>query len=190
MSEYKAMHEEKFLSSWLREDERGKAERMAKAEKNEEESGERRKGEEEKEENETVTVRRRCEGFVSVDASQIFGQGRDLESCGDLSWEDPLEKFENWSDSELDARARVRMVLDVTDVLVFPSSVVTGLCDVSSCYSDWEFVEPPSFSFSKKAGLDSYAGRDEVRRFTCERAPAFKKKNDAAHATAKFVFII
>ena len=40
-----------------------------------------------------------------------------------------------------------------------------------------------------KAGLDSYAGRDEVRRFTSESVPALKKKNDAAHTTAKFVFI-
>ena len=47
-----------------------------------------------------------------------------------------------------------------------------------------------SLSLSPKAGLDSYAGSDEVRRFTSESAPAFKKKNDAAHTTAKFVFII
>ena len=39
------MHEDNFWSSWLREDERGKEERMAKAEKNEEESGEKRRGE-------------------------------------------------------------------------------------------------------------------------------------------------
>ena len=36
---YKAMHEENFWSSWLREDERGKEERMAKAERHEEENG-------------------------------------------------------------------------------------------------------------------------------------------------------
>ena len=60
-----------------------------------------------------------------------------------------MEEFENWSDCELDSRARVRMALGVTDVLVSPSSVVTELCDVSSCCSDWEFVEPQSFSFSK-----------------------------------------
>ena len=40
--EYRAMHEENFWSSWLWEDERGKEERMAKAEKNEEEKGEKR----------------------------------------------------------------------------------------------------------------------------------------------------
>ena len=37
VSDYVAMHEENFWSIWLREDERGKEERMAKAEKNEEE---------------------------------------------------------------------------------------------------------------------------------------------------------
>ena len=86
-------------------------------------------------------------------------------------------------------RVRMRMVPDVTDVPVSPSSVVTELCDVSSCCSDWEFVEPQSFSFSQKR-LDSHAGRDEVRRFTSESAPTLKKKNDVAHTTAKFILII
>ena len=36
--EDKAMHEENFWSNWPREDERGKEERIAKAEKNEEET--------------------------------------------------------------------------------------------------------------------------------------------------------
>ena len=62
------MHEEDFWSSWLREDERGKEERMAKAERNEEEKGEKMKREEEIEENETGTVKRRCEVCVSVEA--------------------------------------------------------------------------------------------------------------------------
>ena len=39
--------------------------------------------------------------------------------------EDPLEEFENRFDCEPDSRARVCVVLDVTDVLVSPSSVVT-----------------------------------------------------------------
>ena len=47
VKDFKAMHEEDFWS-WLREDERGKEERMAKAESNEEEKGEKRKREEEK----------------------------------------------------------------------------------------------------------------------------------------------
>ena len=42
--EHKAMHEENFLSSWLREDGREREERTAKVgEDNEEESGEKRK---------------------------------------------------------------------------------------------------------------------------------------------------
>ena len=86
--EYKAMHEENFWSSWLREDERGKERRMAKAEMNEVEKGEKRKGEEEKEENETGTVKRKCEGCVSVEAFEIFSQEGYLESWGDLSWVD------------------------------------------------------------------------------------------------------
>ena len=85
-------------SSWLREDERGEEERTARAEKKEEEGGEKRKRVEEKEENEMETVKRRCEGLVSVDAFEIFSQGRDLERCGDLSWEDPMEDSGNWSD--------------------------------------------------------------------------------------------
>ena len=69
-----------------------------------------------------MTVRRRCDGFVSVEAFYC----------------------------EPDSRARVCMVPDVTDVPVSPSSVVTELCDVSSCCSCWKFVEPQSLSFSKK----------------------------------------
>ena len=42
---------------------------------NEEERGEKRRSEEEKENNETETVKRRCEGFVSLEAFEIFGQG-------------------------------------------------------------------------------------------------------------------
>ena len=58
--EYKAMHEENFLSSWLREDVKGKEERTGKVcEQSEEERGEKRNREEEKEENETGTVKRR-----------------------------------------------------------------------------------------------------------------------------------
>ena len=52
---------------------------------NEEERCEKRKREGEKEENETVTVNRRCDGFASVEAFDIFCQRGDLESCGDLS---------------------------------------------------------------------------------------------------------
>ena len=54
-----------------------------------------KRGEGEKEENETGSVKRRCVGLASEEAFEIFSQGRDLESCGDLSWEDLLEKPED-----------------------------------------------------------------------------------------------
>ena len=53
-----------------------------------------------------------------------------------------------------------------------------------------ELLNRSPFLSPRSGGLDSYAGRDEVRRFTSESASAFKKKNDAAHTTAKFVFIV
>ena len=77
--EYKAMHEEKIWSNWLREDERGKEEKTAKTEKNEEGKGGKMQREEEKEENEMVTVKRRRKVSVSVVAFEIFGEGEDVE---------------------------------------------------------------------------------------------------------------
>ena len=61
-----------------------------------------------------------------------------------------MEKPEDLSDCEPDTRAHVRVVPDVTGVPVAPSFVVTEFCEVLSCCSDWEDVEPQSFSFSKK----------------------------------------
>ena len=72
VKEFKALHGEDFWSSWLREDERGKEERKAKTVRKKEEKEERRTG------------KRRCEDFVSVKAFDIFGQGRDMEICGDV----------------------------------------------------------------------------------------------------------
>ena len=69
------MHEN-FLSCWPREGGREEEERTAKVgEENEEESGEKRKREGEKAENKTGSVKRRCDGLVSVEAFQIFSQG-------------------------------------------------------------------------------------------------------------------
>ena len=89
--EYKAMHEEHFSSSWSREDGREKDEKMVKvSNENEEERDEKRRREGEKGENETLTVKRRCEGVVSVEDFEIFSQGGGLESCGDLFLGRPL----------------------------------------------------------------------------------------------------
>ena len=60
-----------------------------------------------------------------------------------------MEEPEDLSDCEPASCAHVRVVLDVTDVPVSPSSVVTEFCDGFSCCSDWEFVELQSFAFSK-----------------------------------------
>ena len=78
-------------------------------------------------------------------------------------WEGLLEKHEDLSDCEPDSRACVRMVPDVTDVLVSPSSVVTEFCEVFSCCSDWEDVVPQSFSFSKKRAHCCTSTQEEMR---------------------------
>ena len=115
-----------------------------------------RKREKEKEENKTGRVKRRCEGFVSVEA---FG---DLETCGGFSRGDLLEKPEDWSEFESDTQVGVRVVPDVIDVLVSPSSVVTEFFDGVPCCSDWDFVEPQSFSFSKKRAHSCTVTQEDV----------------------------
>ena len=59
-----------------------------------------------------MTVKRRCEVLVSVEACDIFSQGRDVESCGDVSWEDLLDKPGDLSDCEPGSCAHVRVVPD------------------------------------------------------------------------------
>ena len=104
--EYKAMHEEIVLSSWLREDGIEKEERiMETGKETKEERGKKRRREEEKEVNETESAKRRCVGFVSVEAFDIFSQSGDLESCGGLSRRNLLEKSEDWSGFEPETRA-------------------------------------------------------------------------------------
>ena len=66
------------------------------------------------------------------------------------------------SDRELVSCELVRVVPDVTDVLVSPSSVVTEMCEVSPCCSDWEFVEPQSF-LSRKRALCCTDKQEEMR---------------------------
>ena len=92
----------------------------------------------------------------------IFSQGEDLGSCGGVSWGDLLENPHDLSDCELETRTEVSAVLVVTDVLVSPSSVVTECWDGVSLDSDWEFVEPQSFSFSKKRSVVWKENRGEM----------------------------
>ena len=77
---------------------------------------------------------------------------------------DLLEKLDDLSECEPVSCALVRVVPDVTDVLVSPSSVVTVFCDVLSLCSDREFVEPQSFTFSpKKRALRCTSTQEEMR---------------------------
>ena len=62
-------------------------------------------------------------------AFEIFSQGEDVESFGDFSGGEPLEKLDDLSECELVSCALVRVV---PTVLVSPSSVVTEFCYVSS----------------------------------------------------------
>ena len=174
IGECKAMHGENFLSSWLWG--HGK-EKMVKT----------RRREEEKEENETGNVERRYVGHFSVEPFDTLSQGRDLESCGCPSWRDILEKPDDLSDCEPETRVDVSAMPGVTCVLVSLSSVVTEFCDGFSFCSDWEFVEQQSFSFSQKQAVCCTGTQEEMR---CEGPQVKAKKNDAAHTTAKFVFIV
>ena len=63
------MHEETFLSSWLRKD------GIETDKETKEERSEKRRREGKKEENEARSVKRRCVGCVSVEAFEIFSQG-------------------------------------------------------------------------------------------------------------------
>ena len=82
-----------------------------------------------------------------------------------LSWEDLLDKPEDLSDREPVSCERVRVVLDVTDVHVAPSSAVTEFCDGFACCSDWAYAEPQSFSFSKKRAHCCCADTQEEMRY-------------------------
>ena len=118
--EYKAMHEEKFLSSWLREDvdgiEEGRTERKRL---------ERRKvgvvrRMVEREEEKTVVVKRRCDNLVVGDAVEEFSHVEDSDGCG-ISWDDLLcDRCDlSWWVPEVSSSALVG-----TDVLDSSSSLV------------------------------------------------------------------
>ena len=59
------------------------------------------------------------------EASDIFVQSEDLDSCGGFSWVDLLERLDDLYDCELETRTGVLAVLVVVGVLVSLSSVVT-----------------------------------------------------------------
>ena len=109
-----------------------------------------------------------------MEAFEIVSQGRDLESGGDLSWEDLLDKTEDLSDRESEAWVVVPEVPEVIDVLVSPSSVLTEFC--LSCCSDWEFVEPQKEMRCESSQLKA--------------PPMSRRRMMAAHTIAKFVFVL
>ena len=74
-----------------------------------------------------------------------------------------MEKHEDLFDCEPDSCAFVRVMPDVTDVLVSPSSLVTEFCEVFSCCSDWEDVGLRSFSFSRKRAQCCTSAQEEMR---------------------------
>ena len=88
----------------------------------------------------------------------MVSQGGDFESCVDLSWDALLGEPDDLSDREPVFCELVRVVPDVTDLFVSPSSVVTDMCEVSPCCSDWEFVEPQCTVFSDKQEETRYEG--------------------------------
>ena len=82
---YWAMHEANFLSCWLKEVGGDKKARdMDIVRDTKEEVSEERVREEEKEENGTVSVERRCVNSVSAEAFDVFNQGEEVESGGNL----------------------------------------------------------------------------------------------------------
>ena len=185
--EYKAMHEKNVLSSWLRKDGEDKKGRSMETERETKENMcTKRTREEEREENETGSAKRRCVGFISAEASDIFSQGEDLESCGN-SWSDFWD--ESCGLSDCDSVTWTRLIV-VNDVFVSPSSAMGDMCEGVSLDSDGEVVEPQSFFFHPKAlvCLCGKSMRDELRRVASKSASEHQKKDDAAYATANCAF--
>ena len=88
---------------------------------------------------------------------------------------DLLEDPGDLLDCDTGTRMDRLVVLVVTDVLV-SSSAVAEMCEGVSSDSDWEFVEPRSFFFSKKRS---------IQKSTTD----IQKEDDAAHATAEPVLV-
>ena len=116
MREFEAMHEDNFLSSWLREDVVGTGRRKDREQKVREEESRSGKTKVEREEEKTVIVKRRCVDHFSSD---VFV---DLVPLGSFenSWNDLHGDSSGFSECVL---AGSSGVLVVTDGSVFLSSV-------------------------------------------------------------------
>ena len=75
-----------------------------------------------------------------------------------------MEKLDELSECGLVSCALMRVVPAVIDVPASPSSVVTEFCDLLSFCCDRKFVEPQSFSFSKKRALWCTRTQEEMRQ--------------------------
>ena len=112
-----------------------------------EEVSRKRKREGRKGEDETVAVKRRCTNPVSDEAFDVFSQWEDSESSG-------------LSDCGSEASSGVPVV---TDVPVSPSSTAVVMSEALVSDSDWEVVEPQSFSFSRKRGAVCVENQENMR---------------------------
>ena len=130
--EYKAMHEENFLSSWWREDVEGKAEVMEKM-SNETKEEEKKRGKRDFEGEKgrvPVICKRACYEFQSG-----------------MNWEGKVEDLsEDWSEPW--CGVSVCMLASVP-VVTDPLSPANAVCDVVVSDSDCDFVKPQTcFSLS------------------------------------------
>ena len=126
--EYKAMHEEQFLSSWSREDGKDKKERNMVVDRETKEDVSKTRKREEKEENETVIVKRRC--VNAAEAFDINRQEEVSESCGN-SWSDLLNESCGLSDCDSVTWTGCSCGACV------PYSAVAVMCEGVSSDSDW-----------------------------------------------------
>ena len=83
LREYKAMHEENFLSSWLREDVEGTEEEMEKMNKEAKEEESKRGNKEVKREKETAVIKRRCVDPIYGCIFEEFSTVEEWLSVGD-----------------------------------------------------------------------------------------------------------
>ena len=159
--EHKGMHEDNFLSSWLREVGEDKKEREMEVDREtKEEVSKTRTREEEKEENETVIGKKVCQSCFDWGLWH-FSQGEDSESWGN-SWGDLWDESCGLSDCDSVTWTGVLVVIDVP---VSPSSAVAEMCEGVSSDSDWECGWTVVLFFLQKA-FDCLGGesrRDELR---------------------------
>ena len=138
------MHEENFLSSWLREDLIGEEERRKEDKRIREEFNRKRKREGEKRDRTKRWLLKEGVSTLSpLRLFDIFSHGRDSESCGN-SWCDLLGDSCGLSDC---GSVALSGVLVVTDVPVSPSSAVAMMSEAWLSDSDWNrssFLSPES----------------------------------------------